>query len=57
MNVIVVKVTHTRIKSFFKESAVVWFTGTPIFADNNVGEVTSADVFRVSTKYIITNAI
>lgn len=34
------------------------FTGTPIFAENNVGGVTTADVFgECLHKYIITNAI
>ena len=50
--------THTRIKSFFKKAQLFGFTGTPIFADNNVGGVTTADVFgECLHKYIITNAI
>ncbi len=50
--------THTRIKSFFKNSQLFGFTGTPIFADNSVGGVTTADVFgKCLHKYIITHAI
>lgn len=50
--------THTRIKSFFKKAQLFGFTGTPIFADNNVGGVTTKDVFdECLHKYIITNAI
>ncbi len=50
--------THGRIKNFFKKSQLFGFTGTPIFADNNVSGVTTADVFdECLHKYIITNAI
>jgi len=50
--------THSRIKAFFKKAQLFGFTGTPIFADNNVGGVTTADVFDTCLhKYIITNAI
>lgn len=50
--------THSRIKSFFKEAQLFGFTGTPIFAENNVGGVTTKDVFDDCLhKYIITNAI
>jgi len=50
--------THARIKSFFKKAQLFGFTGTPIFADNNVGGVTTKDVFdECLHKYIITNAI
>ena len=50
--------THARIKAFFKKAQLFGFTGTPIFADNNVGGVTTADVFGESLhKYIITHAI
>lgn len=50
--------THARIKTFFKKAQLFGFTGTPIFADNNVGGVTTADVFETCLhKYIITNAI
>ncbi|NBP59001.1 type I restriction endonuclease subunit R, partial [bacterium] len=50
--------THAKIKSFFKKSQLFGFTGTPIFADNNVGGVTTTDVFgECLHKYIITNAI
>jgi len=50
--------THSRIKKFFKKAQLFGFTGTPIFAENNVGGVTTADVFdECLHKYIITNAI
>jgi len=50
--------THARIKSFFNNAQLFGFTGTPIFADNNVGGVTTKDVFdECLHKYIITNAI
>ena len=50
--------THARIKGFFKKAQLFGFTGTPIFADNNIGGVTTADVFDTCLhKYIITNAI
>lgn len=50
--------THARIKAFFKKAQLFGFTGTPIFADNNVCGVTTADVFgECLHKYIITNAI
>ncbi|MFC1644523.1 type I restriction endonuclease subunit R [Patescibacteria group bacterium] len=50
--------THARIKSFFKKAQLFGFTGTPIFAENNVGGVTTADVFGDCLhKYIITHAI
>jgi type I restriction enzyme R subunit len=50
--------THASIKNFFKNAQLFGFTGTPIFAENNVGGVTTADVFdKVLHKYIITNAI
>ncbi|MDO8570933.1 MAG: type I restriction endonuclease subunit R [Candidatus Daviesbacteria bacterium] len=50
--------THARIKGFFKKAQLFGFTGTPIFADNNIGGVTTVDVFgECLHKYIITNAI
>lgn len=50
--------THTRITGFFKKAQLFGFTGTPIFADNNVGGATTADVFTECLhKYIITHAI
>lgn len=50
--------THKRIKSFFKNSQLFGFTGTPIFAENNVGGVTTVDVFdKCLHKYTITHAI
>src|SRR3990167_1896371 len=50
--------THARIKGFFKKAQLFGFTGTPIFAENNIGGVTTAHVFDSCLhKYIITNAI
>lgn len=50
--------TNARIKNFFKNAQLFGFTGTPIFAENNVGGVTTADVFgECLHRYIITNAI
>ena len=50
--------THARIKAFFKKAQLFGFTGTPIFAENNVGGVTTKDVFDDCLhRYIITNAI
>lgn len=50
--------THARIKEFFKKAQLFGFTGTPIFAENNIGGVTTKDVFRDCLhKYIITDAI
>ncbi len=50
--------THARISSTFSNAQLFGFTGTPIFADNNVGGVTTADVFGACLhKYIITHAI
>lgn len=50
--------THAHIKSFFTKAQLFGFTGTPIFADNNVGGVTTIDVFQECLhKYIITHAI
>ena len=50
--------THARIKAFFKKAQLFGFTGTPIFAENNVGGVTTVNVFdECLHKYIITNAI
>lgn len=50
--------THKRIKNFFTRAQLFGFTGTPIFADNHVGNVTTKDVFGDCLhKYIITNAI
>jgi type I restriction enzyme R subunit len=50
--------THARIKAFFKKAQLFGFTGTPIFADNSNGGVTTKDVFdECLHKYIITHAI
>lgn len=50
--------THARIKAFFERAQLFGFTGTPIFAENNVGGETTVNVFAECLhKYIITNAI
>ena len=50
--------THKNIKKFFKKAQLFGFTGTPIFADNNVKGETTIDVFEECLhKYIITHAI
>ncbi len=50
--------THARIKRFFQKAQLFGFTGTPIFADNSMGGVTTKDVFdECLHKYIITHAI
>jgi type I restriction enzyme, R subunit len=50
--------THAQIKGFFKKAQLFGFTGTPIFAENHVGGVTTKDVFEDCLhKYIITHAI
>lgn len=50
--------THAAIKRFFQNSQLIGFTGTPIFAENNNGGVTTKDVFdECLHKYIITHAI
>ncbi|MDQ3099522.1 MAG: type I restriction endonuclease subunit R [bacterium] len=50
--------THSRIKGFFNKAQLFGFTGTPIFAENNVGGSTTVDAFEECLhKYIITHAI
>lgn len=50
--------THAQIKSFFTKAQLIGFTGTPIFAENHVGGVTTKDVFEDQLhRYIITHAI
>ncbi len=54
--------THNRIKSYFHNSQLFGFTGTPIFADNSVknslGKRTTKDLFeKCLHKYVITDAI
>lgn len=50
--------THANIKSFFNKAQLFGFTGTPIFAENNIGGATTKDVFgNCLHKYIITDAI
>jgi type I restriction enzyme R subunit len=54
--------THARIKSFFNNTQLVGFTGTPIFADNAVknelGKRTTKELFgECLHKYVITDAI
>lgn len=50
--------THGKIKNFFENAQLFGFTGTPIFAKNHIGGVTTKDVFDTCLhKYIITHAI
>ena len=54
--------THKRITSFFANSQLFGFTGTPIFADNasknELGKRTTKDLFgNCLHKYVITDAI
>ena len=50
--------THKNIRQFFNKAQLFGFTGTPIFARNNIGGVTTTDVFgECLHKYIITDAI
>jgi len=50
--------THAQIEEFFQNAQLFGFTGTPIFKENNVGGVTTVDVFdKCLHKYIITHAI
>ncbi len=54
--------THDRIKSYFHNSQLFGFTGTPIFADNanknELGKRTTQDLFgKCLHKYVITDAI
>lgn len=54
--------THKRITSYFKNSQLFGFTGTPIFADNamsnDLGKRTTKDLFtKCLHKYVITDAI
>ena len=54
--------THARIKSFFNNTQLFGFTGTPIFADNAVknefGKRTTTELFgECLHKYVITDAI
>lgn len=54
--------THKRIKSFFNNNQMFGFTGTPIFADNAVGNAsgkrTTKELFDDCLhKYVITDAI
>jgi type I restriction enzyme R subunit len=54
--------THARIRSFFSNTQMFGFTGTPIFADNAVknelGKRTTRELFgECLHKYVITDAI
>ncbi len=54
--------THKRIKSFFENTQMFGFTGTPIFVDNSVrgihGKHTTREIFGDCLhKYVITDAI
>lgn len=50
--------THARIRKFFTKAQMFGFTGTPIFAENAVGNRTTKDLFGDCLhKYVITDAI
>jgi type I restriction enzyme R subunit len=50
--------THQRIKEYFKNKQMFGFTGTPIFADNAIGNRTTKDLFgECLHRYVITDAI
>jgi type I restriction enzyme R subunit len=50
--------THANIERFFNNTQLFGFTGTPIFKENCLGGVTTADVFGDCLhKYVITDAI
>lgn len=50
--------THQRIIEFFTNKQLFGFTGTPIFADNARGNLTTRDLFgECLHKYVITDAI
>ena len=50
--------THKRIKKYFNNNQMFGFTGTPIFADNAVGNTTTKTLFgECLHKYVITDAI
>jgi len=54
--------THLKINKFFEKNQMIGFTGTPIFAENAVGNQygkrTTAELFDKSLhKYVITDAI
>ena len=50
--------THKRIKQYFNNNQMFGFTGTPIFADNAVGNTTTKTLFgECLHKYVITDAI
>lgn len=49
--------THKNIKQFFRNAQMFGFTGTPIFADNALGQTTK-DLFKECLhKYVIVDAI
>ncbi len=49
---------NKALREYFGEAQMFGFTGTPIFAENNVGGVTTKDVFdECLHRYIITHAI
>ena len=50
--------THQRIVNFFSKAQMFGFTGTPILAENAIGNRTTADLFGTCLHaYVITNAI
>ena len=50
--------THKNITNFFTKAQMIGFTGTPIFAKNNIAKRTTQELFDTCLhKYIITDAI
>ena len=50
--------THKRIKQYFNNNQMFGFTGTPIFAENAIGNSTTKALFGDCLhKYVITDAI
>ena len=50
--------THQRIRDFFPKAQMFGFTGTPILAENAIGQRTTRDLFGEPLhKYVITDAI
>jgi type I restriction enzyme R subunit len=50
--------THQRITEFFHKNQMIGFTGTPIFAENAIGNKTTTTLFdECLHKYVITDAI
>jgi len=50
--------THSKINKFFNNNQMIGFTGTPIFAENAIGNKTTSTLFNeLLHKYVITDAI